>query len=194
VTEAAVEAVTYAYRPSVMGAAREFKLSNDGIDWTAGVRSGHIPYRDIRRLRMMYRPASMQSQRFVTELWGKGAPKLTITSTSWKSMFEQERQDQSYSVFVRELHHRISIATTSARFEQGHSPLIYWPGLAVFVAVALGLAALIARAMQAGAFGGAAFIGAFLALYLWQSENFFQRNRPGIHGPDALPKNVMPPQ
>lgn len=66
--DAARTVVTYAYRPSVMGAVREFKLSDDGIDWAAGVRSGHIPYRNIRLLRMSNRPTSIQSQRFVTEL------------------------------------------------------------------------------------------------------------------------------
>jgi hypothetical protein len=185
---------TYAYRPSVMGAVREFKLSDDGIDWAAGVRSGHIPYGNIRILRMSYRPTSMQSQRFVTELWAQGAPKLKINSSSWKSMVEQERLDQSYSAFVRELHLRISNVTTSARFKQGSSPLIYWPSLLVFVAVALGLAGLITRALQIGASGGGAFVGAFLALYLWQGGNFLRRNQPGEYCPGALPKEVMPPQ
>ena len=184
--------VTYAYRPTVLGAMGEFKLSEDGIDWTAGVTSGHIPYRNIRRLRMSYRPTSMQSHRFLTELWGEGAPRLTIVSSSWKSMVEQERLDRSYSVFVRELHRRISNAAPLMRFEQGYSPLLYWPRLVVFVAIALGLAALVARALQADAYGGAAFICAFLALYLWHSTNFLRRNRPGVYGHDALPKDLMP--
>jgi hypothetical protein len=190
--DAAANVVTYAYRPTVMGAMRKFKLSEDGVDWTGGINSGHIPYRNIRRLRMSYRPTSMQSHRFLTELWGEGAPRLRIASSSWKSMVEQERLDRPYSVFVQELHHRISNAAPSVRFEQGYSPLIYWPSLAVFVAVALGLAALVPRALQAGAYGGAAFVGVFFALYLWHSTNFLRRNRPGVYRPNALPKDVMP--
>jgi hypothetical protein len=192
--DAAGNIVSYAYRPSVMGAVREFKLSDDGIDWVAGVRSGHIPYRNIRFLRMSYRPTSIQSQRFVTELWTEGAPKLKINSSSWKSMVEQERLDQSYSAFVRELHLRISNVATPTRFKQGNRPLIYWPSLVVFIAVALGLAGLIVRALQIGTSGGAAFVGASLALYLWQGGNFLRRNRPGEYRPGALPKEVMPPQ
>jgi hypothetical protein len=79
------------------------------------------------------------------------------------------------------------------RFERGNSPLIYWPGLAIFVAVALGLAGGAVQALHAGAYAGAAFAGAFLALYLWQIENFLRRNRPGNYSPEALPKEVMPP-
>jgi hypothetical protein len=107
-------------------------------------------------------------------------------------MVEQERLDRAYSVFVRELHRRISNAAPLMRFEQGYSPLLYWPSLVAFVAIALGLAALVVRALQADAFGGAAFICAFLALYLWHSTNFLRRNRPGVYGHDALPKDLMP--
>ena len=155
--------------------------------------SGQIPYRNIRRLRMSFRPVSMQSSRFITELWGEGTPRLKIVSISWKSMVEQERLDRSYSVFVRELHRRISKAASSARFERGTNPWAYWPGLAIFVAVALGLAGGAVQALQASAYTGAAFVGAFLALYLWQIENFLRRNRPGTYNPEALPKEVMPP-
>ena len=176
-----------------MGAMREFKLSEDGIDWAVGAVSGHVPYRNIRRLRMSYRPNSMQSHRFLTELWGEGGPRLKIASSSWKSMVEQERLDRAYSAFVRELHRRVSKAAPSARFEKGQSPFLYWPSLVFFTGVGLGLAALVVRALQAGTYAGAAFIGAFFAFYLWQSTNFLRRNRPGRYAADALPQDVMPP-
>jgi len=185
-------AVAYAYRPSLLGAAWEFKLTGDGIDWAAGRKAGHIPYRSVRRLRMSYRPASMQSHRFMTELWAEGAPKLKILSSSWKSMVEQERKDKSYAAFVAKLHRRIALAGPPARFEQGSHPLLYWLGLLVFVGVALVFAALIARALQAGAMSGAAFVGGFLVLFLWQGGNFFRRNRPGLYRPEALPAELMP--
>jgi hypothetical protein len=186
------EPVAYAYRPSLLGAAWEFKLTGDGIDWATGHKVGHISFRNVRRLRMSYRPASMQSHRFMTELWSEGAPKLKILSSSWKSMVEQERKDKPYAAFVAELHRRIALAAPPARFEQGSHPLLYWPGLIAFAGVALGLALLVVRALQADAKGGAAFIGGFLVLFLWQSGNFFRRNRPGLYRPEALPAELMP--
>jgi hypothetical protein len=186
------EPVAYAYRPSLLGAAWEFKLTGDGIDWATGHKAGHIPYRTVRRLRMSYRPASMQSHRFMTELWAEGAPKLKILSSSWKSMVEQERKDKPYAAFVAELHRCIALAAPPARFEQGSHPLLYWPGLIVSTGVALAAAALIVRALQADAKGGAAFIAAFLIFFLWQGGNFFRRNRPGRYRPEALPAELMP--
>ncbi|MGH6682355.1 MAG: hypothetical protein ACRECA_00270 [Pseudolabrys sp.] len=186
------DGVTYSYRPSVLGAPREFRLAGDGIDWAAGRKSGRILFRDVRRLRMSYRPASMQSHRFMTELWAQGSPKQEIMSSSWKSLMEQERLDKPYMAFVIELHRRIALAAPAARFEQGSAPLLYWPGLVVFAGVALGLALLIVRAMQADVTGGAAFIAIFLALFLWQAGAFFRRNRPGIYRAEAPPEALMP--
>jgi hypothetical protein len=189
---AVASATSYAYRPSLLGAPWEFTLKSDGIDWTAGSKSGHVPFRNIRRMRMSFKPASMQSHRFKTELWAEGAPKLEIVSSSWKSMVEQERLDKPYAAFVAELHRRIALAAPPARYEQGNHPLLYWPGLVTFVGVALGLAWLIVRALQADTRGGAAFIGVFLALFLWQGGNFFRRNRPGFYRPEAPPAELMP--
>ena len=186
------DAVSYAYRPSLLGAPWEFKLTENTIDWAVGAMSGRIPFSDIRRLRMSYRPVSMQSYRFVTELWAEGAPKLQIVSCSWKSLAEQKRLDEAYSAFVSELHRRIAVTAALVRFEQGANPLVYWPGLVVFVAVALGLAALIAYGLQVAEVRGAALVGGFLILLLWQFGNFFRRNRPRVYHPDRLPADVMP--
>jgi hypothetical protein len=184
--------LAYVYRPSLLGAPWEFRLADDAIEWSAGRQSGRVAYQKIRRLRMSYRPANMQSQRFVTELWADGAPKLRITSSSWKSMVEQERLDKPYAAFVTELHRRIVRAGAAAVFEHGSNRLLYWPGLIMFAGVALGLLLLVVRALQADAAGGAAFIAAFFMLFLWQGGNYFRRNRPGVYRPDALPALLMP--
>src|SRR5512135_2924636 len=109
---------TYSYRPSLLGAPYEFRLDEQGLDWTVGRKSGRLVWRDIDRVRLSYRPASMQPYRFITEIWAAGAPKLTIMSTSWKRMVVQERFDQGYRAFVAELHRRLAQAQTRARFEQ----------------------------------------------------------------------------
>jgi hypothetical protein len=157
-----------------------------------GGRSGSIPFDKVRRLRMSFRPNNMQSHRFVTELWAEGFPKLQVVSSSWKSMFEQERFDDAYSGFIRELHRRLANVNGTTQFDRGSSPFIYWPGIVIFVGAAFGLAALIARALQAGAIASAAIVAAFLVLFLWQAGNFFRRNRPGTYRPEALPADIMP--
>lgn len=186
--------LTYVYRPSLLGAPWMFTLTDRGIDWSAGVRLGHIRYRDVRRLRLSFKPGTIQAYRFLTEIWAEGAPKLEILSSSWKSMVEQERLDDAYAAFITELHARVA-ATGSpvpVRYEQGANPFLYWPGLVFYTVVALGLAATVVRALQLDTWGAAAFIGGIGALFLWQGGNFFRRNRPGIYRPDDLPRAVVP--
>ena len=182
----------YMYRPSLLGAPFTYRLTEKGLAFEAGRRTGFAPYETIGRIRMSFKPSSMQSQRYMTEIWPAGLPKLMVVSCSWKSMMIQERQDKAYSAFIAELHRRLHAAGTATVYERGSVPLLYWPGLVAFVGVALGLVLLVVRALQVDAKAGAAFIGAFLALFLWQGGHFFGRNKPGAYRPDALPANLLP--
>lgn len=191
-TEPAGDAVTYVYRPSLLGAPWEFKLTGNAIEWRAGRQSGRAELSQVRFVRMSYRPANMQSHRFVTELWADGAPKLRIVSTSWKSMFEQERLDRPYAAFVTELHRRLAQAGATPQFLRGTNLLIYWAGAAVFAAVVLGMLLLVVRALQSGSTAGALFIVVFIALFGWHGANFLRRNTPGTYSVDALPEMLLP--
>src|SRR5712691_11362720 len=110
------DTAAYTYRPSLLGAPWEFRLEPNDIAWVTGRRSGRVPFRDVRRLRMSFKPGNMQSQCFITEIWAEGAPKLAIASASWKSMFQQERQDRAYVAFIAELHRRLAATAVPARF------------------------------------------------------------------------------
>jgi hypothetical protein len=48
------------------------------------------------------------------------------------------------------------------------------------------------RGLQSGTIAGAAFVAAFLALFLWQGGNFLRFNRPGVYQPDDLPRDLVP--
>ena len=183
---------TYAFKSSVMGAGFELRLAIDALEWRRGGQTGRLPYDRIRRIRLSFRPMTMQNYRFLTEVWPASGPKLQIASTSWKSLVEHERLDAPYRAFVIELCRRIGAAKDLAWFETGSPAWIYWPGAAMFVVASLGLAGLIVRGLMTEAWSGAAFVAAFLALFLWQAGNLFLRNRPGTFRPDAVPSQVLP--
>jgi len=48
------------------------------------------------------------------------------------------------------------------------------------------------RALEIGAYSGAAMVAGFFALFVWQSGSYFKRNRPGQYRPEAVPKEVLP--
>jgi hypothetical protein len=183
---------TYAFKSSLMGAGFELRLAIDALEWRRGGQAGRVPYDRIRRIRLSFRPMTMQNYRFLTEVWPASGPKLQIASTSWKSLVEHERFDAPYRAFVIELCRRIGAAKDLTSFETGSPAWIYWPGVAVFVAASLGLAGLLVRALVTEVWSGAAFVAAFLALFLWQAGNLFGSNRPGRFKPDAVPPQVLP--
>ena len=182
----------YAYKPSLLGAPSEFRLAPDSLIWRVGGRGGSMPYRDISRLRLSFRPVTMQPYRFVAEIWSSSGTKLQIASVSWRSMTELERHDDAYVAFVTRLHRRLADADSRAAFETGSPALIYWPGVAVFVLLALSLAGLIVRGLQADVHAGALIVALFLVVLLWQGGTFLRRNRPGTYAPDAIPARALP--
>ena len=182
----------YAFKSSLIGAPMELRLAHDALEWRKGAAAGRTPYSGVRRVRLSFRPMTMQNHRFLAEIWPASGPKLQIASTSWKSMLEHERLDAAYAAFVTELCRRIGATNGHTSFECGSPALIYWPGVVVLVGAALGIGALILRALQVGALAGAAFIVAFLGLFLWQLGSFFLRNRPGTFAPDRVPPLLLP--
>jgi hypothetical protein len=181
----------YSYKPSLMGAPWEFWLRPDALEWRAGRHQGRTPYENITYVRLSYRPITMQTNRFLTELWSTNGPRLMIASSSWQSMVEQGSQIEAYGAFVRALHIRLADGGRT-HFQAGVAGFLYWPGLAAFAAVVLATVALVVRAMLIGEWPAVALLGGFLALFAWYSGRFFQRNRPRPYRPDAVPADLVP--
>ena len=114
---------SYAYKSSLMGAPLEFQLAPDALEWRKGTMTGRTPYGRVRRIRLSFRPMTMQNYRFVTEVWPDSGPKLQIASTSWKSLVEHQRLDAEYRAFVSELSRRIGAAGGNTAFDTG-SPAV----------------------------------------------------------------------
>jgi hypothetical protein len=67
---------SYAYKASLIGSAHQFALTDEGLSWHVGGRSGLWPYGEISAVRLSYRPVSMQQRRFRADLshGGGGQP------------------------------------------------------------------------------------------------------------------------
>jgi len=182
----------YAYKPSLVGAASEFALQSDAIEWNRAGTIVRVPYGEIRRVRLSFRPMTMQSHRFIAEIWAMGGRKLTIASCSMRSMFEQTRQDAEYNSFVAELHRRLVPFRDRIRFQTGSPLILYWAGVAVIAALCLAAAMLIVRSLEAETWLGALFIAGMMAMFMWQTGGFLRRNKPGLYSPESLPLHALP--
>jgi hypothetical protein len=182
----------YAYKPSLVGAPCEFMLKPDALHWQVGRRAGRVPYDRVRSVRLSFRPLTMQWHRFITEIRAPDNPKVLISSTSWRSLVEQERLDGAYAAFVKELHRRLAAVGSTARFSAGIPVVSYWVGIVVFAGVLFATAAMVVRAIQTEQWNGAAVVTLFFAVFAYQLGNYFRRNRPVRYRPDALPDKVLP--
>jgi hypothetical protein len=182
----------YAFKPSLMGAAHQFELTDGGLSWRLAGRSGVWPYTDISAIRLSYRPVTMQADRFRADIHHVKRARITVVSTSWQTAALMSAQNHDYRTFMVELHERMAQAGSKATLTGGLSPNLYAAGLTLVILLAIGMAALFVRALVTAEFSGALFLLGFAALFGWQIGGFLRRNRPLVYSFTDIPARLLP--
>ena len=188
----AVAGVRYAYKASLVGAAHRFELTDQGLTWRVGGKTGLWPYAAITRIRLSFRPVSMQARRFRADIESADLGRIALLSTSWQTSVLMAPQDRDYRAFIVELHRRMKAAGSNAELIGGLRPRIYIAALALLALVAAAMASLLIRAILIGELAGIAFLLGFAALFAWQVGGFVRRNRPQAYSFDHLPSALLP--
>jgi hypothetical protein len=197
-----ISGVSYAYKASLIGAAHRFELTDEGLSWHIGSRSGQWPYAGISAIRLSYRPVSMQSRRFRADIEStglestgpesRGLRRIAVLSTSWQTAALMAPQDEDYRAFIVQLHARMKQAASKAALTGGLRPRIYATAVVLLILVAMAMAGLFIRAAAIGEWAGALFLVGFAALFAWQIGGFVARNRPRAYTFDDLPAALLP--
>jgi hypothetical protein len=182
----------YAFKASLIGAAHQFELTDEGLNWRVAGKSGVWPYAAISSIRLSYRPVSMQSQRFRADIEGPKRGRIVLLSTSWQTAALMAPQDAAYRAFIVELHQRMAAGGSTAKLMGGLKPRLYTAAMVLLAFVALAMAALFIRAALVGQWAGMLFLAGFAALFAWQIGGFVRRNRPQVYTFDKLPKALLP--
>uniref|UniRef100_E6VHE3 Uncharacterized protein n=1 Tax=Rhodopseudomonas palustris (strain DX-1) TaxID=652103 RepID=E6VHE3_RHOPX len=182
----------YAYKASLIGAARQFELGDDGLIWRVGPKAGIWPYATITKVRLSYRPVSMQSRRYRADIEDASGARLRILSTTWQTVALMAPQDQAYRTFMLDLHRRMRDAGSHAELIGGLRPAVHTAALVLIALVAAALTGLLARAVAVGSWSGALFLAGFALLFGWQIGGFIRRNRPRRYTFDDVPKDLLP--
>ena len=182
----------YVYKASLIGSAYQFDLTDAGLSWTVGGRSGVWAYTDIASIRLSFRPMSMQSRRFRADIGSNGRQRISILSTTWQTVALMAPQDHDYRAFIVELHRRMAAAGSKAALIGGIGPTAYAAALAIVTLLGIAMAALLAQAFATGEWYGALFLIGFVALFSWQIGGFIMRNRPRTYDFDHLPQALLP--
>jgi hypothetical protein len=192
IPEQGASAARYAYKASLVGAAHQFELTEQGLSWRIAGRSGVWPYADIATIRLSYRPVSMQSRRFRADIEKADGARIAILSTSWQTAALMAPQDQDYRAFVTQLHARMARTGSRAVLVGGLKPRVYAAAILCVTLVAVAMAGLLVRSIATGEWAGALFLVGFAALFAWQVGGFITRNRPLAYTFDRLPKELLP--
>jgi hypothetical protein len=182
----------YVYKASLIGSAYQFDLTDAGLSWTVGGRSGVWGYTDIASIRLSFRPMSMQSRRFRADIGSNGRQRISILSTTWQTVALMAPQDHDYRAFIVELHRRMAAAGSKAALIGGIGPAAYAAALAIVTLLGIAMAALLAQAFATGEWYGALFLIGFVALFSWQIGGFIMRNQPRTYDFDHLPQALLP--
>jgi len=182
----------YIFKPSLIGGAWQFDLTDRGLAWQIAGKSGTWPLQDIAGIRLSYRPVSMQAMRFRADIENSKGGRVVLYSTTRHTVSMVARQDGGYRAFIVELHRRLKASGSKAVLIAGINPLLYCAGVVLMALVGLSIAALFVRALWIGEWAGALFLAAFGGWFVWQIGGFMKRNRPRTYTFDALPMDVLP--
>jgi hypothetical protein len=193
-TKAALDAAAtrYAYKASLIGAAHQFELTDQGLSWRISGRSAVWPYAGIAAIRLSYRPMSMQSRRFRADIENGDGARIVMLSTTWQTASLMAPQDRDYRAFITQLHARMAGAGSNAVLIGGLKPRIYAAAIIFLALVAIAMSGLLVRALATAQFAGALFLVGFAALFAWQIGGFVGRNRPRAYSFNRLPEALLP--
>ncbi len=184
--------VRYAFRASLIGAAHQFELTDEGLAWRQAGNVGLWPYADIAAIRLSYRPVWMQAHRFRADIRHVSGTRIAILSTSWQTAALMAPQDQDYRAFITELHARLARAGSRAELTGGLSHHVYVAVLSLVALLATAMGGLFVRAIIIEQFAGALFIVGFSALFAWTVGGFIRRNRPLTYAFGDMPDRLLP--
>jgi hypothetical protein len=185
-------AARYAYKASLVGSSHQFELTEEGLAWRIGGKSGVWPYADISAVRLSYRPVWMQSRRFRADVDNADGRRIAILSTSWQTAALMAPQDHDYRSFIARLHARMASGGSMAKLIGGLGPRSYAAAIILLTLVAVAMSGLLLRAIATGEWAGALFLVGFGALFAWQIGGFVRRNRPRTYTFDHLPEALLP--
>ena len=183
---------SYAYKASLIGSAHRFELTEQGLSWHIGGRTGLWPYDEISAIRLSFRPVSMQQHRFRADVTHSSGRRIAILSTSWQTAALMAPQDNGFRAFIVELHARMAKAGSRATLTAGLGRTAYATVLAFLAMLTVAMAGLLIRALMIGEFAGVLFILGFAALFAWQVGGFVRRNQPQSYTFARLPESLLP--
>jgi hypothetical protein len=186
--------VVYSHRARPISAPVDHALTGKGLAMRQDTKEIVLPYADIRRITLMYKPRNTTNEGYTMTVRGPKRLSATVSNLSWKSLVEFDRQDAAYIRFVTALVERAAAANPKVELVTGipryrHVLAIGAAALAISAMGAVVIAALLGESRNWPLALFAAALGGYCA---WWATRFLSRNAPGTFRPGAIPAKVLP--
>jgi hypothetical protein len=196
-----VASLHYSHRPKPYSNELELELTERAVIAERGRSKQTYPLDKMERIQLDFDPRNTAKLVFRCQIRVRDGNSVTFDSLSWKSLIQTERQDESYTAFVKALVTRAAKASPGMALVAGISPLRYRLMQAVGGIL---IAAMIAAALYFTLFphplaGSVNYLYAVLSMVFaffagsWLRD-FLMRNHPRHFTADAIPVSVLPPR
>lgn len=188
----AAEPVHYRFRLRPIGPETMVTADADAVTVARGSKVAAVPYREIRAIRLSYKPRNATDGAYEMRIDGGRAVTIVVINFSWKSLLDVDRQDDDYRALVKAVVERTAAAGGGGALIAG---VPRWRYALMAGAGAVMMLALGALAIRAATEGPQMLALLFLGLggyFGWWLQRFFRRNRPRFFTPDQLPEGVLP--
>jgi hypothetical protein len=192
-TETKLELPFYAHRGKPYGAPMEFQLGKKSIAVRQGATRGDIPYSNIARIRLLYRPKNTTNEGYETKIELIKGRSISLGNLSWKSMMDMTRQDGEYRRFVEALVAKTREHNPALQLVAGMPAWLHKLSVLAGAAAVLTMVGLAFQSLLTGSWQLGVLAATFSAYFIWWTWRFMRRNRPQMFEPGAIPSDVMPP-
>ena len=186
------ERLEHAFRMSLIGRERRFRLGDDALEIDDGVGTQAIPFAGIAGIRLYKQSGASFGptiRRTVLTLSDGGT--VVLQSSHYVSLGTFEDRVESYRALAGALVARVTAANPQARVTVGHSWFAWsvWFALLVgaLAVLALGAVLLVRRDFPVAALLYLGVVVAFVPL-MWRVVS---RSRPRLRDPRALPAGIL---
>lgn len=183
----------YTFRLSAFTKEKTFSLLENEIksEEKGTGKIERIRYNQVKEVILSYGNSKNMPDMYFCQVKGSNGETLKLRSQHFKGYANFESRNESYTIFVRELHHKLA-NYQQVIFRKGISEGMYY--FSLFFAV-VGIIALVAIGIITFFTSDFWYWIVFLIatpLLAIKLRDYLKKNKPGVYSADAIPEELLP--
>lgn len=191
-TDSTESIASYSFLPRLGGAGVQLELTSTGVNWTMGVRTGHLAFQDVTRVHLVFQPAKFATASFEMRVEGRGGERILVSSASRVALTRVETQGPAYLAFVEAFHRAVGATGIPVEWKAGYGRLRWWLMAGLGVLTLLALLVVLGLTLSEGQWIFSGLLVLFSAVLIWPMAEALWRNQPSDYEPSKPPVRLLP--